>query len=133
MYTLELNDIIFLASCLKNPNHDFPLMDAIQLSSSNMRSSNYSKLKRVTSRKNIRRNSFICRLPRLWNALPPIDTSQSIANIKTNIKHFLRNHFINHFNRSDPCSYHFICLCSRCLKVPRITNFHPFNINYYQS
>ena len=54
------------------------------------------------------------RIPRLWNFLPPIDLDLSSQTIRTKIKTFLWEQFLNKFVSNCPCTFHFKCPCSRC-------------------
>ena len=123
MYTYELLDIIFLVRNLKFPDPSFPVKDYIQFSSSSTRVSSYSKLIHLSSRTNKSHHSFFKRVTRLWNALPPIDLTQSVNTIKQQLKEFLWSHFINNFDPDSPCTYHFHCPCNRCTKVYKPPNF----------
>ena len=48
------------------------------------------------------------RFPHLWNALPVINFDQSISTITRQLKEFMWSHFKNHFDSSNPCSFHFV-------------------------
>ncbi len=69
MYNLELADITFTIASLKAPQANF---DINQFISSNTRSGLSCKLKHRHASSNLSRHSFFCRIPRLWNSLPPI-------------------------------------------------------------
>ena len=77
VYILELNNILFFVSCLKNPTHNFPILKSFFFCSSNTRSADHesSKLNLIPFSSIAECNSFICHVPRLWNSLPPIDLS----------------------------------------------------------
>lgn len=103
MYQFELNDILLFISCLKNPNHNFTLMDHLTFNSSSTRSSTFYKLNQNSTNQ---AHSYVCRLPRLWNSLPVIDTSQSYLQLKKSLKIHFWSHFMSNFNPNNSCSYH---------------------------
>ncbi len=123
MYTLELNDILFFVSCVKDPVHNLPILQSFSFCSSNTRSAQTSKLNLNSFSTLVERNSFVCRVPRLWNSLPSIDLSLPIHSIKFHLKKYLWNYFINHFSSLDPCTFHYLCPCSKCSQVPNRHNF----------
>ena len=55
--------------------------------------------------------------------LPPIDLNQPFSSIKTYICHYLRKNFEANFNQFDPCSFHYLCICSNCYPKNQTTNF----------
>ena len=61
---------------------------------------------------------FFNRIPRLWNALPPIDLSLPIKANKTRIIICLWLHFLSNFRHDKPCTFHFLSPCSRCSNTP---------------
>ena len=60
-------------------------------------------------------HSYFYRLPRLWNSLPSIDLSLSFYSIKRTLKQFFWDHFVNNFNSSNYCSFHYLCPCYKCV------------------
>ena len=58
---------------------------------------------------------YFNRLPRLWNALPPINLNLPIYLIKSQLKFFLWNHFLLNFDSNNYCTYHFLCPCNSCM------------------
>ncbi len=125
MYQLELNDILFFISCIKDPSYKFPLMNYFSFSTSSTCSNSFYKLNHISFVSTLHHNSYVNRLPRLWNALPIIDISKSLTKIKSDLKNHFWNHFITHFNPENFC-YHYLCTCNRCQKSPRSTNFSIF-------
>ena len=125
MYYLELNDVMFLVNSIKYPSPGFNILDSISFTSSSTRSSTFHKLRHTKSSTNSVRNLYFNRIPRLWNALPPIDLSSSSHSIKSNLTKFLWTHFNTHFDPSNPCSLHFLCPCSKCTHTSQSTNFNP--------
>ena len=82
MYIYELNDVIFFIKSYKSSFKHFNINDYIKFSESNTRSGTSSKMIHHRSSSNISHNSYFCRLPRLWNSLPPIDLTLPIPTIK---------------------------------------------------
>ena len=124
LYLYELSDLLFFIKCLKFPDSSFPIFDFVSFSNTNTRSSTFSKLvhqHRLTSNS---QHSFFCRIVRLWNTLPPLDSSLSYPSIKLHLKKIFWSHFITHFDPSVPCTYHVICPCSKCSRLPVRVNFN---------
>ena len=120
MYRLELNDIMFFVSSVKNPSPHFNILNYFTFChhSISTRSATKSKLQLSFSSSSLVHHSFFHRLPRLWNSLPEIDLSRSIVSIKQFVTERLIDHFNDHFNPDDPCTYHFLCPCYRCSHFP---------------
>ena len=73
MYTFELNEIVFTLKPLKYPSPSFNTTGYITFTDGNTRSSSSGKMIYVRNNNNADRHFFFNRIPRLWNALPPID------------------------------------------------------------
>ena len=114
MYMLDYYDIMFFVTSLKNPSTHFNIQDYVKFSSFNTRSSTTNKLCYTFSPNNTSRHFYFTRLPRTWNSLPVINLNLSIANIKSQIKAALWNHFLCNFDSENPCSFHFSCPCRNC-------------------
>ena len=87
MYIYELTDILFAIKSFKTSTNNFDIFQHLQFNESRTRSSN-TKLCHKTSSNIISANSYFCRLPRLWNALPIIDLTLSISVIKHKLNYF---------------------------------------------
>ena len=118
MFQLELADILFTVSSIKNPNNHFNILQSLTFSSSNTRSNSQFKLKHNYSSNNRSRHSFFNRIPRLWNSLPIIDPSLPINTIKKSIIAHLIEHFMSHFDSDRACTYHYLCPCNLCALTP---------------
>ena len=92
----------------------FNILQFVTVSNSNTRSSDKLTLKHTISFSNQQRHFYFNRIPRLWNSLPPIDLDLSSQTIRTKIKTFLWEQFLNKFVSNCPCTFHFKCPCSRC-------------------
>ena len=114
MMTFELDDIIFFTRSLKSSHPGFNILDFVTFVTSKTRSSSFNKLKHTFCRSSLSRHFYFNRLPRLWNSLPSIDLDQSLDTIKCKLKQFFWNHFLNHFNPDNICTFHFLCPCSSC-------------------
>ena len=114
MYLLDYYDIMFFVTSLKNPSTHFNILDYVKFSSFNTRSSTTNKLCYTFSPNNTSRHFYFTRLPTTWNSLPVINLNLSIANIKSQIKAALWNHFLCNFDSENPCSFHFSCPCRNC-------------------
>ena len=111
MYFYEYLDLLFLVHSLKFPDGSFDIRDHLQFLT---RCTSGIKLQARFCSTNRSRHFFFNRVTRLWNALPPIDLSLSISSIKASLKKILWAHFLEHFDSSNYCSYHFLCPCSSC-------------------
>ena len=131
MYFYKLTDILFAIKSFNNPTDSFNIFQHLQFNKSGTRSSN-TKLSHKTSINAISANSYFCRLPRLWNALPIIDLiiTLSISVIKHKLHCFLWNHFIENFGINNHCTYHFLCPCNHCIQHSHRCNFNPLAITF---
>ena len=110
MYFLELLDILFFIKCLKFPDPSFPVLNFVSFSNTKTRSSSFSKLIHNPCSSRLSQQSYFSRIARLWNTLPPIDTSVPFSTIKFQLKKFfgltflltLILHFHVHFMLSVP-------------------------------
>ena len=115
MYFYEYLDVILLVQSLQHPDDSFNIYDYITFSSHATRSSSSSKMSLKHCSTNRSRNFYFNRVARLWNALPPIfDLSLSLPTIKLLLNKFLWSHFLEHFDSTNACTYHFLCPCSNC-------------------
>jgi len=71
---------------------------------------------------------FLHRLPRLWNSIPIIDLSLSLSTIKSKLKKYFWNQFVEHFNSDDHCTVHYLCPCSKCYPSSTTSELHNFVI-----
>ena len=124
MYTFDLFDIVFVLKSLKYPSPCFDIRNFITFSTNKTRSSIHGKLIHQISSNNSARNFFFSRIPRLWNALPLIDLSQSVATNRAKIIRFLWSHFTLNFRSDNPCTFQLVCPCSKCLNNPPPSNFN---------
>ena len=110
-YEVIINDVIFFVKCIKQPSkYDF--------SSSNTRSSTFLKLRHSVSRNNYLSHLYFNRLPRLWNSLPCIDTELSITSKRSKLHQYFWSNFITNFDSTNVCTYHYLCPCLTCSKLP---------------
>ena len=114
MYFYEYLDVILLVQSLQHPDDSFNIYNYITFSSHTTRSSSSSKISLKHCSTNRSRHFYFNRVARLWNALPPIDLSLSLPTIKLHLNKFLWSHFLEHFDSTNPCTYHFLCPCSNC-------------------
>ena len=123
MHYYEYLDISFLATCLKEPNSSFPILDYITFSSSNTRSRTFAKLVPNKVKSNVSRHFYFNRVTRLWNLLPPIDLDLPLASIKRKLKEVLWEHFKSNFSPSNYCTFHLLCPCNNCQLTPSSSSF----------
>ena len=124
MYIYELTDILFFIKSIQIPSNSFETIspDLLSFSASNTRLSGI-KLSHKSSNNNTTLNSYFFRLPRLWNSLPVIDCSFPFNIIKKKLMSFLWNHFVTNFDSNNNCTFHFLCPCCKCIKLPKHFNF----------
>ena len=123
MMVYELADIMFFLKELKNPSNRFNITNYVTFSSTGTRSSTNKKLvptRMVTSRLG---HFYFNRLPRLWNALPPLNLDSSIPSLRGKLRKHFWNYFIDHFRSDDHCTFHFLCPCHKCTSAPNSSNF----------
>lgn len=123
MYWLELQDILFLIRCLKNPPDNLDLSHHTSYFTSNTRAAKCNKMQHRLYRTSSANHFYYNRVARLWNKLPPIDLSLPLSNIKKTIYNHFWDHFLTNFNPDSPCTYHFICPCSSCSSIPHTYTF----------
>ena len=123
MYLFDYYDILFFIKHIKYPTNNFNIFDHITFSHGSTRSSSHSKLHHKYSTSNLLRNSYFCRLPKIWNSLPPIDLNQSFTTIRSFIIKTFWDHFIANFVSDNPCTFHFTCLCRNCYCSSLVVNF----------
>ena len=125
MMTYKINDLVFFLKCLRSPTESLNILNFITFSSSSTRSSFNSKLIYSHSNNNTSRHFFFNHLPRLWNHLPSLDLSLPFASIIMSLKSFFWSHFLQNFDPSNPCTFHMMCPCSKCLNHHSTVNFKP--------
>jgi len=121
MYVLEISDIMFFITSIKNPTSSFDISTYVSFSNNCTRSGGL-KLNHNPSFNNKHRHFYFNRICRLWNALPIINMDLSTLTIKNQIRSFLWEHFIANFDPNNPHKFHYLCPCSSC--VHSIINFN---------
>ena len=106
MMQFELNDIMFFINCLKHPTKAFNVYEYVSLSSHTTSSSTTLKLTHAITRTNTERH-----------------LNMSLSSIKKALKHFLWQEFIQKLSSDNPCTFHFVCPCAKCLHSPIMCNF----------
>jgi len=119
MYIYDLADFMFFVKAFKSPNDKF---NFVEFSSGPTRAAGH-KLKHKSGTTNSVINSYFFCLPKLWNSLAIIDPSHSITSINFKLKNYFWDHFINNFDSNNFCTYHYLCSCYRCTKIPAPTNY----------
>ena len=117
MMEFKVYDIMFFICCLKDSSSSdsFSVLSFIRFSRGTTRASSHLKMIHSLSRTNSASHFYFNRLPRLWNSLAPIDITLSLSAIKKQLRKIFWNHFLFHFNSSNPCSFHYLCPCSNVL------------------
>ena len=123
MMEYEIADVLFFIKSLKAPSPRFNIEDYFSFSISKTRSSSYLKLRHAIPKCNLQGYFYFNRLPRLWNSLPLIDISLFIPSIRAKLRDHFWNHFMAHFDSNSVCTYHYLCPCLNCVKLPVNTLF----------
>ena len=89
---LEIQDLLFLIKCIKYSPDNLNIFSHISFVSSCARASSSKKLKHNFCQSLSTKHFYFNRIVYLWNALPPIYTSQSYTSIKRLITNFLSQH-----------------------------------------
>ena len=97
----------------------------LQFNESTTRSSNIKLCHNIYSN-TITANSYFCRLPRLWNALPIIDLTLSISVIID-----LNSYFYGIIDSNNYCTFHFSVLVTIVFSFPTVAILMYTIINLY--
>ena len=123
MYIYGINNIIFFVKSYKKPLPHFDIRDFITFSTQSTRSASFLKLVHLRSQISDVYHFYFARLVRLWNSLPAIDITLPDHTIKRKITDYLWVNFKANFESSLPCSFHLLCPCNRCSKLPGNPSF----------
>ena len=123
MMEFEMADILFFVKSLKYPSDNFNIEDFVQFCSLPTRSSTYFKLIHPFCRNTDERNHFFNRIPRLWNSLPSLDLHLPLSSLKSKLREIFWTHFNTNFDPLNECSYHYLCPCYKCSKMPISSQF----------
>ena len=117
MMTYEINDVVFFMKSVQSRNPSFDILQHVSFSSSCTRS-NGRKLSHSYTKQNLSRHFYFNRLPRLWNKL--IDQANildcSLTSAKRRLVDLMWQTFLDKFQSSNFCTFHFLCPCSRCIE-----------------
>ena len=113
MYWLDLQDLVFLVKCLKDPNDTFNIHHYITFVTSSTRAGTNNKLCHRFTRLNSTRHFYFVRIVRLWNTIPNgiLDLNLTVQTNKLRLREYLWGHFALNFNPINPCTYHYLCAC----------------------
>ena len=126
MYTYELNDLMFLIKTLKFPSAHFDISKYIQFADHmhSTRATSTHKLCHHRATSSSYHNSYFNRIIRLWNSMPVINLTLSLDIIKIQLTNYLWSKFNANFTPDCSCTFHLLCPCHRCSKLPIIPNYH---------
>ena len=116
MHWLEIQDLLFLVRCFKEPTDNFDITSYVSFSTASTRSCDSHKLHHKYSRTSTTRHFYFNRIVQLWNSFPPIDLTASFETIKHFIYSSFWEHFVADFNPDFVCSFHYLCPCYACLR-----------------
>ncbi len=115
MYHLELLDVAFFVTSIKNTSNHFDISRYVEISTGKTRSSNKTTIKHKFASSSKHYHFYFNRISRLWNSLPSTDLTLSPSTIKHHLKQFFWSHFSSNFDSDSPCSYHLKCPCYKCI------------------
>ena len=121
---LEYLDISFLLRCLKDAGSadSFNINSFVSFATQSTRAASHYKLSHSALLSTLSSRFYFHRLPHLWNMLPTFDLSLSSMTLCIRFKKFLWSHFLEHFDSDNPCTYHFMCPCNKCMSCPSFAN-----------
>ena len=122
MYIYDLNDIMFFYQLSKSPSDKFNILDYVEFTSCTTRSAGL-KLKHKFAPTNNVMNSYFYHIPRLWNSIPVINLSYPPTIIKSKLKNYFWNHFIDNFDSNNFCTFYYLCPCYKYINTPSPTNY----------
>ena len=125
---LELQDVLLFLHLIKFPPDNYNLSDFVHFSDSSTRSATAGKLvpsSLVIPRLNCTKHFYYCNnwIIRIWNTLPPFDLHLSYVTLKTKLKDFFWDYFLNNYCSDNPHSWYCVCPCSSCSVLPIHTNY----------
>ena len=109
MYWLELQIILYLIRCFKDPPDNISIQNFVSFVHLNTRSTARNKLQINFNKTSHSQHFYFNRIARLWNSLPPLDLSLSFITLKLHLKQLFWKHFTVHFNHTNICSVHIVC------------------------
>ena len=117
MYWYDLQDVMFLLKCLKDPDDNINIHRYITFTSSRTRATTHNQLKPNFNRTSTTQHFYFNRLARLWNKIPSniLDLSLSLTTLKTRLWQYLWASFITSFNPDRVCTFQLVCSCSNCI------------------
>ena len=124
MMEFEISDILFLVKSMKYPSNHFDIYSFIQVCNHTTRSSSYHKLRHSLSRNKTQSNFYFNCIPRLWNSIPFLDINLPLSSIKSLLRDHFWKHFISNFKPDKTCTYHYLCPCHNCSKLPVHMHFN---------
>ena len=124
MMEFEIADIIFLIKSLKYPSDHFNICNYVQFSVNHTRSATYLKLRHSICSTKAEHNFYFNRIPRLWNSLPPFDINLPLSVIKSKLRKYFWDQFVSRFDPYNECTYHYLCPCYKCSKLPVHMHFN---------
>ena len=113
---------------MKSPSPHFNINQYIQFSNHSTRATSAHKLTHCFSFTS-HQHSFFSRIIRLWNSVPVIDLSLPTDIIKKHLTIFFWEKFSANFTSDHPCSFHLVCPCYCCTKLPITMCLHSL-LNY---
>ena len=114
MYRLEYIEVVFFFVQLQHRDSHFDILNYFSFTSSSTRGSSHNKLIHSSLNRSAARHTFFHRFPRLWNSLPPVNLSLSVAHYKKVIVQYFTDKLINDFNPANAHTLHTVCPCNVC-------------------
>ena len=113
MYWYDLQDIMFLLKCLKDPDDNINIHRYITFTTVRTRAATHNHLKLNFNRTSTTQHFYFNRVVKLWNKIPCniLDLSLSLGTLKMRLNHFLWTNFIARFDPDRVCTFQLICSC----------------------
>ncbi len=117
MYWLDLQDLVFMVKCLKDPRDTINIFRHISYVNSSTRGSSAGKLTHRYTRLSSTRHFYFHRVVKLWNSIPHelLDLQLTTSTIKSRLRLYFWDHFKQNFNPDNLCTFHFVCPCHMCI------------------
>ena len=123
MYTYELNDLMFFIKSLKSPSAHLDISQHIQFASHSTRAASTHKSSYLSTTTSSYHKSYFNRIICLWNSMPVIDLTLPLSTIKILLTSYLWTNFSANFISDYTCTFHMLCPCYSCSKLPIISNY----------
>ena len=119
MQFFEIANIMFMVNSLKNQSHRFNINKYVSIQNSNTRTSDKITLKHIRCGTYKEQHFLLLQNTKIieQTASPKLITINT-KSIKTKLFEMFWLHFQSHFDPDNSCTFHYLCPCSSCSKLP---------------